>query len=338
MKKLVFAIGLMALFLVLSSRVSAQSHNVGYYIKVDYSNNVTTYEKVDSRYLAGIEDEPTLSTDTEISWSTSDSCDDGGETACISGMKSDGDERGLPRRVPVHVTRGARGTSTMTFTFNDVGDDIPDRVEAPGKRPPKLVMKCIACGDDFNDDDVKTGVVREIGRFPFEEPTEAEPCEAEDINDSEGLTSEEKALIADFLNSQTARDLWAASNFIPSLYFSIRREQGGLLMPDGGSWDFYRSDDPDATACVTNLGVPVNRPPGSILVHTHPWRNGENQEMCNDYEYAAIYENTIGEDDADALSSLGLEVGLILDGDGFIIYGPNGTQRFVKGECGFTRA
>lgn len=319
-----------ALFLVVawhSSGVMAEVQNVGYYEKVGEDGDWTIYQLYRSLHLPGVEDEQGLSGDEAVNWG-------GGMGGDCDGVYPD------PQLCPSAMNgQDIVGQSFNTTNSGDE-DDVPDVVRVYGKRPERHVV-IIRTGDGPGGG--SQGIFRgTAGQQPSEPPVAN--CSADGIGDMGGLlTSEQQQLIADFLNSQAASDLWEASGF-ESQYtgFHARLEQGLYLLPGGGT---LLPQNIENGPCHANWDPPANLPPGSIVVHTHPFADREPLEVCNSSGY---YQNVPSNDDvATVYADANVALGLIIDADGIIVftedYEPVDSPDEMsfkggqEGKCGFAR-
>lgn len=123
------------------------------------------------------------------------------------------------------------------------------------------------------------------------------------------------------------------------MYQSISVEKGGFIVPgaDGGyifqpmPSHLITSEGP----CHIQFTPPADLPEGAIYVHTHPYKNGEEQNHCTPGE-TLIYENVVGDSDPASLGSMGITRGLIIDADMILSYTPNPSQApITHNRCGY---
>ncbi len=213
-----------------SSALLAQTHNVGYYEWESYDGEYTTYRLVHSLYVEGAEDEPTLDGDIIVSWGGSE----GG--GCADDPLADPQFCSLATDEP---TLDAM-SSDMFQTMNGDGDDeedfdeIEDRIRVPGQRPPGRPMVLIRIGSG-----PVVGTSIGIGRLIVELPTHeelAQMCTAAKIGDMGGLldTPEKQQMVAAYMNSQMAQNMWDESNYQPGV-MTGRMEQVGVGYPNGST-------------------------------------------------------------------------------------------------------
>lgn len=179
-----------------------------------------------------------------------------------------------------------------TFSDEDCGDDVAfcgdlEGIEVTASRCDNETA--LTCGGDgsgyigwhwddiFDDwDDGNPHEWEPVGGDP-EEPCEdclpPEPCEKDDN------------LVDSSVFAEGAQQLWAASNFdAPQAY---REEQIGIFSPQpSGDWSFQMYPEhwiTGAFPCHINLKVGPGIPDGSILIHTHPFKEFELVYVCGIY-------------------------------------------------------
>lgn len=148
--------------------------------------------------------------------------------------------------------------------------------------------------------------------------------------------------ILDDRNVQLAMErLWNLSNYgsnnSPNPE-SQRKEQVGFIIPSpfgGYQLQILPSSLVVSGPCKATFKKPSNLPEGAILVHTHPYSNGEVQSQCRPGE-TRIYDSGPGIADNQTLRDLGLETGIILDADKIILFNQNETVvPSLKNRCGY---
>ena len=134
-----------------------------------------------------------------------------------------------------------------------------------------------------------------------------------------------------------------------------RLEQGGFLFPDG---TFTRFTGATSYPCSMDVPPQGQQPEGTIFVHTHPASRGESLDFCGGRP-DRFYQNRPsdgvpagdglggGGGDVESLFITGLDIGLIIDADGIIVFNrdyeridnPDGAhfKGGDDGECGIER-
>jgi hypothetical protein len=326
----------LGLFFVLAvvfgySTVHAQPHNVGYYEFESYDGNDTIYRLVFSLHIEGVENEPSMPGDIPVTWGGGDpNCDDDSGTGTAPPDCLD-----LLRRERLIATHGV----------GDIIGTVADRIRVVGRRlifQQALVFLRDAGTIDFEPN---IGDLRPV--TALEEPSDEEPeeCTSAGIGDMNGLlTPAQQELIADFLNSAAAESLWRDSGFeMPFINQQSRQEQAGFLFPNG---TFVKSNwNPGPCGGGDPLVPPTNMPPGTIMVHTHPYSTNEPLSHCGDPN---PYRNQPSASDVDLVHANSMiPLGLIIDADGIIVFtgnydpidspGESHHKGGDKGECGVAR-
>jgi len=101
-----------------------------------------------------------------------------------------------------------------------------------------------------------------------------------------------------------------------------RKEQVGFIIPSpfgGYQLQMLAPSLINSSPCKAVFKKPANLPDGAIMVHTHPYSNGELQNHCRPGE-TLEYDSGPGIEDGQALRDLGLENGIILDADKIILF------------------
>ena len=138
--------------------------------------------------------------------------------------------------------------------------------------------------------------------------------------------------------------MWQNSNYTRgNILREERREQAGLLFPDGSFQSLTINNNGPCGGTVSDPGFV---PPGTIFVHTHPWGNGETS-ICEGSE-GQTYGNRPSMADVLFMRAHGIQLGLIIDADGISVYtdefdpnDPNAGEWKHKdgeeGKCGIDR-
>lgn len=164
------------------------------------------------------------------------------------------------------------------------------------------------------------------------EPDETSPdCNPEEFGDTEMEGVDFEEIFSDPDIVEALQQLVDDSNFNAPIVLPPglggRVEQVGFLIFENGEWDFLKVPDDigaifAADACMVDFGIPPDSlPDTAILVHTHPWSQGQDQTInpaCSNE--AAPYESLPGDGDVAALIGTGVDVGIILDKDGIILF------------------
>lgn len=91
----------------------------------------------------------------------------------------------------------------------------------------------------------------------------------------------------------------------------------------------------DAGPCEVLFEAPLDLPKGTILVHTHPYSKGEQQNHCIPGR-TLEYENKPGEKDRPTLDFFKLEKGIIIDADKIIQFTPEKSEKpIINDRCGY---
>jgi hypothetical protein len=163
------------------------------------------------------------------------------------------------------------------------------------------------------------------------------PCESDDppeYCDEAGscfdaaIENEEHKSILEAIEAQESlNNLWEDTNFGQS---EVNRfEQGGFQIPNGydDGYTFQRilsSQITEQTPCKLQFQQPANIPEGTIYVHTHPYKRGEQQDYCT--ARTRTYLNEVGVADRPALQQMGLDEGLIIDADRITFFRADGSS------------
>src|SRR5690606_15326194 len=108
----------------------------------------------------------------------------------------------------------------------------------------------------------------------------------------------------------------------------FRQESYAYLVPDGsGGYSMTRSYTPPSLQDVCQVAIPriTNLPPGTILVHTHPYAIGENQPLCPQEE-PTDYTSGPGVEDRATLNALGVTQGIIIDNNNIVFFTGDSTE------------
>ncbi len=118
---------------------------------------------------------------------------------------------------------------------------------------------------------------------------------------------------------------------------SQRKEHVAFIVPNSfGGYSFQRlpnSRYKSQTACKAIFTSP-SLPAGAILVHTHPYSNGDLQRECIS-GMSFRYRNHVGIEDGKTLTKLGLKKGVIIDADQIIIFDENKNVLKRETRCGY---
>jgi len=135
--------------------------------------------------------------------------------------------------------------------------------------------------------------------------------------------------------------MWDLSNYgshISPTPEAQRKEQVGFIIPSpfgGYQLQMLVPSLINSGPCKAVYNKPANLPEGAIMVHTHPYSNGELQNYCRPGE-TLKYDSGPGIKDGQALRDLGLENGIILDADKIILFSQNDSvPPTLLNRCGY---
>jgi hypothetical protein len=308
MKTRLLKLLLLVLLAFFALSASGQHHNYGLYVKVSDDGEWATYERVWSKYVPDLNNEPILPGDIQYVPPTLPGCNpDTGICDQLQGSESmsilgDGGDR---IRVPCGPLCNQSSNFVLRLSFMMQGGG--------------------GGGSDFEGENY----LRELLESQFEGM-----CNAIGFETDIPLTAEQSQALFTFLNGPNAQALWNASNYV-ELTFE-RREQVGFQQPDG---TFQFADIHENGPCTVTINdQPGSWPEGTIMVHTHPWSRGQYQDVCEGG--GGFYQNVPSVADHGTLMYYLQDVnaiGLILDADGFILFTPSGEGEFHETVCGFER-
>lgn len=173
------------------------------------------------------------------------------------------------------------------------------------------------------------GQVRTRPRTPVPDPPEVEACNITEADTGNvEVTQSQLDTVNSMLNGFFGQDSWDRSRYTEDL--SIRNEHARYFRQGHGWTTFHPMT---STPCTVNFNPPLIPTGDGILMHTHPYRAGE-QPVCR----INPYENAPSEADLDFVrNNPSFNLGVILDYDGVILHDNNGNWVFIPGQCGFKR-
>lgn len=165
-----------------------------------------------------------------------------------------------------------------------------------------------------------------------------EPCETGDI------------ILDDLSIQESLSNVWELSNAAKTTPLSERKEQGGWIVENNGSYSFVPYPE---TWVGTPCGIQIPQgydyladvPENAVaLIHTHPFYNGEDtRDVCNgDGEESYGSNNEIGNDDKMLIAEMAAHLGnfnfkgYIMEGNSVVQFDMWGTPRMkVYNRCGY---
>lgn len=280
---------LMTCLLALPQAGRSQSHNTGYYVKVYEDATKAVWQLQWSEYFESVETEPFLSGDFEVDVSGGGYCDP------HTGICYDPQSMGF----------------TPILTDEDPYEGENMIVTAPKNYISSLFVMIggpILCSEFRADHSRDTSPGLQCGGGSGHARPDPKPCNTDgwsDISDPDIQSIFKnpslKRQLKDLIASSIAQNIEKMAVLIPLQSGRPGAYSFNLVGTDIGTVN-------SATACDMDVSLP-NLPPGSILVHTHPFGLGDT--TCNGNYYVPGPSQA----DWDALEGFGAAKGIILDKD-----------------------
>ncbi len=198
---------------------------------------------------------------------------------------------------------------------------LPGDGGSSGGNPPKF----------FREPDANTGPTDEPdpGGNPCESDNPPDYCdEAGSCYDQSIDNSKHRKMLRAAERSGALLSLWVQSD--PNKNPSDRKERVGVILQRNGKFvaydlpsEAYESVDP-CRAAINSAYIPED---AIALIHTQPYFEGENVP-CSDFDY----DRDLSNDDYEALDMVGVDIGVMIDGEGTKFFG-SGVETHPR--CGY---